>query len=79
MKKINWKIEVNSILKSEMVKKGVSYKHLSELLKKIGIIETEGSLESKIRRGAFRASFLLQCLNVLNCKNLNVEIKTSKR
>lgn len=78
MKKVNWELEANRILKSEMARKGISYNQLSELLAVIGINETEDSLESKIRRGTFRAGFFLQCLNVLNCKSLNVEIEIPK-
>lgn len=75
MKKVNWKLEAKRILKSEMVKKGVTYSLLTNLLNQIGIDENEDSMESKVRRGTFRASFLLQCLKVLNCNHVNVEVE----
>jgi hypothetical protein len=43
------------------------------LLNEIGIEETKASIDSKISRGSFSATFLLQCLTVIGCRKLEIE------
>lgn len=61
------------LLKSELVKRGISSSTLVELLAQIGINETKSSIESKISRGTFSASFFLNCLTVIGCSNIILE------
>jgi len=61
------------LLKSELVKRGVSNTDLVFLLNEIGIEETKGSIDSKISRGSFSATFLLQCLTVIGCQKIEIE------
>lgn len=70
---INWNDKVKRILKSELVKRGISNSDLALLLNEIGVEETKASIDSKISRGSFSASFLLQCLSVIGCNKIEIE------
>ena len=61
------------ILKSELVKRGVSNSDLVQLLSEIGVEETKSSIDSKISRGTFSASFLLQSLYAIGCHKIEIE------
>ena len=65
--------KVKRLLKSEMVKRGVSTTDLTILLNQIGLEETKSSIDSKISRGTFSATFFLQCLSVMGCKKIELE------
>ncbi len=69
----NWDDKAKRLLKSEMVKRGFSNADLVGLLNEIGIEETKASIDSKISRGSFSATFLLQCLTVIGCRKLEIE------
>jgi Domain of unknown function (DUF6471) len=69
----SWKDKVKRLLKSELVKRGVSHSDLASLLQSVGIDETKAGIDSKISRGAFSASFLMQCLSVIGCTKLEIE------
>ncbi len=68
---------VKRLLKSELVKRGVSNTDLAVLLRDIGVHETKASIDSKISRGTFSASFLIQCLSVIGCSKIEIESLTS--
>jgi hypothetical protein len=74
MHSIDWHEQAKCILKSELIRRGVSNEALVSLLKNIGVTETKTSIDSKISRGAFSAAFLLQCLNAIGCDSFNAEI-----
>ncbi len=65
--------KVKRLLKSELVKRGISNADLVLLLKQEGINETQSSITSKISRGTFSASFFLQCLSVIGCTKFEIE------
>lgn len=69
----NWDDKAKRLLKSELVKRGVSNGDLVLLLNEIGVEETKGSIDSKISRGSFSATFLLQCLSVIGCHKMEIE------
>jgi len=69
----NWNELSKRLLKSELVKRGISNEELAFKLTEIGLHETKSSISSKISRGSFSASFLLQCLHVIGCEKLQVE------
>lgn len=69
----NWDDKAKRLLKSELIKRGVSNTELVLLLKQIGIEETKAGIDSKISRGSFSATFLLQCLTVVGCHKIEVE------
>ncbi|HTN18955.1 MAG TPA: DUF6471 domain-containing protein [Pelobium sp.] len=69
----NWDDKAKRLLKSELVKRGVSNANLTLLLNEIGVEETKASIDSKISRGSFSANFLLQCLTVIRCYKIEIE------
>lgn len=69
---INWDDQAKRLLKSELVKRGISNIDLVILLNEIGIMETKASIDSKISRGSFSATFLLQCLTAIGCQKLEI-------
>jgi len=69
----NWNDKVKRLLKSELIKRGISHADLALMLKEIGVEETKGSIDSKISRGSFSASFFLQCLSVIGCNKIEIE------
>ncbi len=70
---MDWNEKTKRLLKSELIKRGVTNSDLVLLLKEIDIEETKASIDSKISRGTFSASFFLQCLSVIGCNKLTIE------
>lgn len=68
-----WNDKVKRLLKSELVRRGISNSDLAILLKNIGIVETKSSIDSKISRGTFSACFFLQSLSVMGCKKIEIQ------
>jgi Domain of unknown function (DUF6471) len=68
-----WNDKVKRILKSELVKRGLSTEDLTVLLNENGCTETKSSVDSKISRGTFSASFFLQSLYVIGCTKIEIE------
>lgn len=69
----NWNDKAKRLLKSELVRRGVSNLDLALMLNEIGVEETKASIDSKISRGSFSACFLLQCLTVIGCHKIEFE------
>ncbi len=69
----HWNNKVKRILKSELVKRGISTEELTLLLNQIGCAETKSSVDSKISRGTFSAAFFMQCMYVIGCKKIEIE------
>jgi 3-mercaptopyruvate sulfurtransferase SseA len=69
---LNWNETVKRLLKAELVRRGISHSDLADMLIKIGIEETKSSIDSKISRGTFSASFFIQCLAVFGCEKIEI-------
>jgi 3-mercaptopyruvate sulfurtransferase SseA len=69
---LNWNETVKRLLKAELVRRGISHSDLADMLIKIGIEETKSSIDSKISRGTFSASFFIQCLAVIGCEKIEI-------
>ena len=69
MAEVDWTARTKALLRSEMVKRGVSYTGLVEKLAALGIRETE----AKISRGGFTGAFLIQCLVAMNVTALRLD------
>jgi 3-mercaptopyruvate sulfurtransferase SseA len=67
-----WNRYAKRLIKSEMLKRDIKTEDLIVLLARIGVNETKSSINSKISRGTFSAAFLLQVLQVIGCKNLDL-------
>tara|TARA_B100001105_G_C22200194_1_gene360811 strand:- start:154 stop:447 length:294 start_codon:yes stop_codon:yes gene_type:complete len=76
MESIDWNEKAKCLIKSELVRRGITNETLSGLLADMGIEETKASIDSKISRGTFSAAFLLQCLNAIQCKSFVCEIES---
>lgn len=63
---------VKGILKAELKRRGLTYADLVERLAEHGITETEPNLRNKISRGAFTATFFVQCLVAIGCEVLQL-------
>jgi len=70
---VSWNEKIKRLLKSELVKRGVSNTDLVLLLNEIGVNETKASIDSKISRGSFSACFFIQCLSVIGCSKIEIE------
>lgn len=75
MEDFDWNEQAKRLLKSELVRRGISNDDLVNRLLTIGVEETKASVESKISRGTFSAAFLLQCLNAIGCRNFVSEVE----
>ena len=75
MQDFDWNEQAKRLLKSELVRRGITNEELVSMLDDIGVEETKTSIDSKISRGTFSATFLLQCLNAIGCKNFIAEIE----
>ncbi|MDP2409726.1 MAG: DUF6471 domain-containing protein [Pseudolabrys sp.] len=62
--------KAKNLLKSELKRRGIGYRELSEKLAALGLQETERNLANKISRGGFSAAFFLQCLGAIGCTTL---------
>jgi len=62
-----------NLLKAELKRKGLTYADLAEKLTVMGIPETERNLNNKISRGGFTAAFLLQCLEAIGSRSLQLD------
>lgn len=70
---VEWNNKVKRILKSELVKRGLSTEDLTALLNENGCTETKSSVDSKISRGTFSAAFFMHCLYVIGCHKIEIE------
>ena len=64
--------KAKTFLKIEMIKEGISTEELHKLLLSKGYNYTLSSINSKISRGTFSATFLIQCLEVMGHYNVNI-------
>lgn len=60
------------ILRAEMVRRGISYEELVQLLDEAGVKETSASLRNKVSRGSFTADFFLQALSAMGVSSLRI-------
>jgi hypothetical protein len=67
-----WQDFARNLMKSEMKRRGMTYKDLAERLTAAGTPDTPENLMNKVSRGGFSAAFLFQCLNAIGCKNISI-------
>lgn len=67
-----WEAKVKGLLKAELKRRNVTYAQLVEKLADVGVHETEPNIRNKLARGKFTAVFLVQCLEAIGAKNLNL-------
>jgi hypothetical protein len=64
--------KAKNLLKGELKRRGVTYAQLVEKLGALGLQETERNLANKISRGGFTGAFLIQCLDAIGCRSLQL-------
>lgn len=69
----DWVAYTKALLRSEMVKRQISYAGLVEKLAAIGVRDSEANLRNKISRGGFTGAFLIQCLVAMGVASLRLE------
>lgn len=70
-----WQDFARNLLKSELKRRGLTYKDLAQLLTEGGTPDTPENLMNKVSRGGFSAAFLFQCLNAIGCKNVSASLE----
>jgi hypothetical protein len=73
MADIDWALRAKNLLKSELKRRGVSYRELAEKLTTMGTPESERNIANKISRGGFTAAFLLQCLEAVGATTVKLD------
>ena len=68
----DWEKKVQTLLKVELAKRSLTYKQLSEKLTEIGLQESEPNIRNKLARGTFSAVFLIQCLEAIGSRSLQL-------
>ena len=68
-----WAEKAKRLLRSEMVKRGISYDDLTARLAAMGIQDSPGNIRNKVSRGKFMAAFMLQCLRAIGAETLRLE------
>jgi hypothetical protein len=68
----DWKDYVKGVLKAEIARRNMSYTEISKRLAELGVHETPQNISNKIGRGTFGAIFMMQILQVIGCKDLQL-------
>ncbi len=61
-----------NLIKAEMKRRGLTYAGLADSLAAIGLEESERNIANKLARGGFTAAFLLQCLDAMGSKMVQI-------
>jgi len=67
-----WEESVKALLKAELKRRNVTYAQLVGKLADVGVIDSEPNIRNKLSRGKFTAVFLIQCLQAIGCRSLNL-------
>lgn len=70
MNESKWEERAKGLLKGEIKRRNLSYNQLVDMLRAIGVEDTEPNVRNKIARGKFTAVFMLQCLDAIGVKVL---------
>ncbi len=68
-----WQNKVKGLLKSELKRRNMGYKELTEKLAEIGVKDSERNIANKLARGSFTAVFFVQCLVAIGCQNIDLK------
>jgi hypothetical protein len=68
-----WQERVKTLLRSELVRRGISYRELAMLLAEVGWKDTERNIANKMSRGTFTAAFFVACLDAIGCRVLRLD------
>jgi hypothetical protein len=69
-----WQAACKKVVRIEMMKRNITYKHLASMLRELGEDETEKSVTLKVTRGTFRLSFFMKSMAVMGVDSITVPI-----
>lgn len=69
---VEYETKAKNLLKAELKRRGVTYADLANRLRAKGIHDTEKNINNKIARGGFTAAFMLQCLEAIDARQVNI-------
>ncbi|KMZ13286.1 GMP synthase, PP-ATPase domain/subunit [Candidatus Burkholderia humilis] len=72
---IDWYKEARGVLRTELVRRDVTYRNLAMKLQAIGVDESERSVANKLTRGSFSFAFFLQSMKALGYTTVEVNLK----
>lgn len=61
----SWEELAKNLVRAEMMRRGVSFATLPDLLAKVGVTDSETNLRNKVGRGRFTIVFFLQVMKAL--------------
>ncbi len=67
-----WAERAKRMIRTEMVKRRVSYEGLSERLAALGAHDSPANLRNKMSRGRFTAAFMLLCFESLGTDTIRL-------
>lgn len=70
-----WQDRARRLLKAELARRDCGYKELAEKLKKSGAKDSAENIANKLSRGSFSAAFLLQCLDAIGSKKIDLDME----
>jgi len=68
----NWEIIARNFLQVELKKQGLKYKDLKTKLASIGIEQSVTNIKTKINRGRFQFTFLMQCMKAIGIEKIDL-------
>jgi hypothetical protein len=68
-----WQDKVKGIIKSELKRRNMGYKELTEKLAELGVKDSERNIANKLARGSFTAVFFIQCLTAVGCHTVRLD------
>ena len=68
-----WQDRVKGILKAELKRRNVTYAQLAAKLAAVGVHDSERNISNKLSRGSFTAVFMIQCLEAIGCRSLQLQ------
>ena len=69
-----YRTRAKNILKSELKRRGITYKALANMLTDRGAPDNERNLANKISRGSFTAAFFMLCMDVIGAAQVQLEV-----
>ena len=68
----SWEELAKNLVRAEMMRRGVSFATLPDLLANIGVTDSETNLRNKVGRGRFTIVFFLQCMKALGVEWIQI-------
>ncbi len=68
----NWKDAAKKIVKAEMLKRNITNQALADALVVMGLNESAATVQNKIYRSSFSATFFLQCMKAMRVDQITL-------